>query len=210
MKLFDAIRYGATLRGEHHVPCSPFIRVANSDELLSDVYGAACEAVYSLIAKRNWDKSDPLSYAADIEALREIQQKYFAQYFHMPANCSGAQQRQFNHAGGRFSGRVINGENEFIIEKEKTQIVGGVTSDCSLILNLAELVEHSYYAHNWTREECAQAVEWYEQQSAPLIAQNFTHYSDSTILKHRGVRMTNAAIVRARDRKTRAAQFWQH
>jgi hypothetical protein len=210
MRLSEAIKYGATLRGESHVSCSPFVRVANSDELLSDVYGAACEAVHSPIAKRNWNKDDPLGYDKDIEALREIQEKYFGAYFRMPANCPGAQQREFKHAGGRFTGRVIRGENEFVIEREKTQIVGGVTTDCALVLNLAELVEHMFYVHNWTREECAQAVEWYEQQSAPLMVENFIHYPDSTILKHRGVRMTDAAVTRYRDRKSRAAQFWQH
>lgn len=206
MKLSEAIRYGASLRGESR--SGPFIRVANSDDLLSDVYGAACEAVYSLIAKRNWNKDDELEYRSDIAALREVQEKYFPHYFRMPANCPGAQTREFKHAGGRFSGRVVHGENEFIIEKEKTQIVGGLTTACSLVINLAELVEHMFYVHNWTREECAQAVEWYEEQSAPLIVQNFTHYPDNALLKQRGRRLTDTAIARHRQRRSRSADFW--
>lgn len=197
---------GCSIRREGR--SGPFVRVANSDELLSDVWGAACEAVYSLIAKRNWNKDDKLSYDADIEALREIQEKYFSAYFKMPANCPGAQSRVFKHAGGRFSGRVVRGENEFIVEKEKTQVVGGLTTICSQVVNLAELVEHAFYLHNWTREECAQAVEWYEQQSAPLIVQNFTHYSDNALLKRRGQQLTRAAIVRNRELRSRKAQFW--
>lgn len=206
MLLSEAIRYGSTLRGESH--SGPFVRVANSDDLLSDVWGAACEAVHSLIAKRNWNKDDKLSYDADIEALREIQEKYFSEYFKMPAVCPGAQKREFQHAGGRFSGRVIRGENEFIIEKEKKQIVGGVTDICPAIINLAELIEHMFYVHNWTREECAQAAEWYEQQSAPLIVQNFTHYADSAVQKQRAQRLTQTAIARYRERKSRDAAFW--
>lgn len=206
MKLSEAITYGASLRGESH--SGPFVRVANSDDLLSDVYGAACEAVHSPISKRNWNKDDKLSYDADIEALREIQQKYFADYFRMPAVCPGAQSRVFKHAGGRFSGRIVRGENEFIIEKEKTQVVGGLTTVCSMVLNLAELVEHMFYVHNWTRLECAQAVEWYEQQSAPLIVQNFEHYSDNAVLTQRAQRLTGAAITRYRELKSRKASFW--
>lgn len=208
MKLSEAIRVGSTFRGEHHVPCSPFIRVANSDDLLSDVYGAACEAVHSLIAKRNWDKSDPLSYSADIEALREIQEKYFADYYRMPANCPGAAPRPYSLARGHFTGRVVNGMNDFAIDAEKFKTLGGVTTACPSIINLAELVEHMFYVHNWTREECAQAVEWYEQQSAPLIVQNFEHYSDSALLRHRGARMTDAAVTRYRERKSRGQAFW--
>lgn len=208
MLLSEAILIGSTFRGESHVRCSPFVRIANTGELRSDVWGAACEAVYSLIAKRNWNKSDQLSYDSDIEALREIQEKYFSAYFKMPATCPGAARREFKHAGGRFSGRVIRGENEFIIEKEKTQVLGGLTTACSLVINLAELVEHCFYVHNWTREECAQAVEWYEEQSAPLIVENFIHYQDSTLLKQRGQRLTNTAIGRYRERKSRWEAFW--
>lgn len=206
MKLSEAIRQGVQLRREGR--SGPFVRVANSDELLSDVYGAACEAIYPQVAKRNWNKDDKLSYDSDIAYFREVQEKYFSDYFQMPAVCPGAQKREFKHAGGRFSGRVIRGENEFIIEKEKTQILGGLTTACSLVINLAEFVEHVFYVHNWTRGECAEAVEWYEEQSAPLIVQNFVHYQDSSLLKQRGQRLTNTAIARYRERKSRWAAFW--
>lgn len=208
MTLSEAIRHGSTLRGESH--SGPFIRVANSDDLLSDVYGAACEAVHPAIAKRNWNKDDKLAYDSDIEALREVQEKYFSAYFRMPAVCPGAQPREFRAAGGRFSGRIIRGENEFIIEREKNQTLGGVTTACSLVVNLAEFVEHAFYVHNWTRIECAQAVEWYEQQSAPLIVQNFAHYQDIAVQQRTVQRLTAAAIARQLQRQSRKAQFWAH
>lgn len=206
MRLSEAIKFGCTLRREGR--SGPFVRVANSDELLSDVWGAACEAVHSLVAKRNWDKSNKLAYDSDIEYLRQIQEKYFADYFKLTAFCPGAQKREFKHAGGRFSGRVIHGENEFIIEKEKTQVLSGITTVCSMVINLAELIEHMYYIHNWTREECAQAAGWYEQQSAPLVVQNFTHYQDSSMLKQRGQRLTSTAMTRYSERKSRWDAFW--
>lgn len=208
MKLSDAIAYGSTLRGESH--SGPFVRVANSDDLLSDVWGAACEAVYSPIAKRNWNKDDKLSYDADIEALREVQEKYFAEYFKMPATCPGAQPRTVSHAGGRFTGRVVGGLNEWVIERERTEPIQGVTDICPAITNLAELVEHMFYVHNWTRIECAQAVEWYEQQSPALIVQNFEHYRDSTTMKRAAQHLTAAAIARHQQRLARRSYFPMH
>lgn len=205
MKLSDAIAYGSTLRGESH--SGPFVRVVNSDDLLSDVYGAACEAVYSPISKRNWNKDDKLSYDADIEVLREIQQKYFADYFRMPAICPGAQPRTVSHARGRFTGRVVGGLNELIVGSETRETIQGVTDICPAITNLAELVEHMFYVHNWTRLECAQAVEWYEQQSPSLIVQNFEHYRDNAAMKRAAQQLTAAAIARHQQRLARRSYF---
>lgn len=202
MRLSEAILQGCTLRREGR--SGPFIRVANSDDLLSDVWGAACEAVHSLVAKRNWNAD---TRGSDIEAVRELQQKYFPDYFRMPAVCPGAQPRSFVKGGGRFTGRVVGGLNEFVIEREKHETVGGITTICPAITNLAELIEHMFYIHNWTREECAQACEWYEQQSAPLIAQNFEHYRDNAAMKRAAQRLTTAAIARHQQRQQRKSYF---
>ena len=203
MKLSEAIKIGITFRREGR--SGPFTRVANSDELLSDVWGAACEAVHSLVAKRNWS-SDTRS--SDIEYVREIQEKYFADYFRMPATCPGAKPRPYSAAGGRFTGRVIQGLNEFVIEgEEQYESIGAVTTACPSIINLAELIEHMFYVHNWTREECAQACEWYEQQSAPLIVQNFEHYRDNAAMKRAAQRLTAAAITRHQQRQQRKSYF---
>lgn len=205
MKLSEAIRTGSQFRPEGR--SGPFTRVANSDELLSDVWGAACEAVHSLVAKRNWNKDDKLAYDSDIAYLREIQEKYFADYFKLKAFCPGAKPREVIRRGGRFTGKVVGGLNEFVVEKEFSKTLGGITSVCSLVSNLAELVEHCFYVHNWTREECAEAVEWYEQQSAPLIVQNFQHYQDNAVMKRASQRLTALAIERQLQRQQRKSHF---
>lgn len=202
MRLSDAIKFGCTLRREGR--SGPFVRVANSDELLSDVWGAACEAVHSLVARRNWNDD---TRGSDIEYVREIQQKYFPDYFKMPTVCPGAQQRPFVKAGGRFTGRVVQGLNEFVIEKERQEMIGGITTACPAVTNLAEFIEHVFYVHNWTREECAQAVEWYEQQSAPLIAQNFDHYQDNAVVNRTTERLIAAAVTRHQQRLQRKSYF---
>lgn len=208
MLLSEAIRTGSTFRREGR--SGPFVRVANSDELLSDVWGAACEAVYSLIAKRNWNKENKLEYASDIETLRELQQKYFADYFKLTAYCPGARPRAYGQAGGRFTGRVIQGLNEFVIEREAHRTIGGITTACHAVTNLAELMEHMFYVHNWTREECAQACEWYEQQSASLLVQNFEHYQDNAVAKRTSQRLIAAAVARHRQRLERRSIFPSH
>lgn len=201
MKLSEAVRTGSTFRGESHA--GPFVRIANTEELRSDVWGAACEAVYSLIAKRNWNKANKLAYDSDIEALREIQHKYFGEYFKMPVTCPGANPRRYTQAGGRFTGRMVKGVNEFAVEREKLKLIGALTSACPSITNLAELIEHLFYVHNWTREQCADAVEWYEQRSAGLIKQNFEHYQDLAVMQRTNAKLTAAARARERQRKAR-------
>lgn len=205
MKLSEAIRIGITFRDEAHD--GPFVRIANTGELRSDPWGAACEAVYSLIAKRNWNKSDRLSYESDIEALREIQQKYFAEYFKMPATCPGARPRYYAKGGGRFTGRMVGGLNEVAIEGEHKQSLPAITSACPSVTNLAELLEHMFYVHNWSREECAEACEWYEQRQGQLIVQNFEHYQDNAVQRRIAQKLTVVARQREQQRHQRRAYF---
>lgn len=209
MKLSEAIRTGSALRGESHD--GPFARIANTDELRSDVWGAACEAVYSLIAKRRWDRSTPLAqlaYSSDIEALREIQEKYFAAYFKMPAVCPGAKSRSYIESGGRFTGRVVHGLNEVAIEGERNKSIGGITTACPSITNLAELIEHAFYVHNWSREECAQAAEWYEEIGGmSMIERNFEHYQDETLRRRISEKLTTVARQRELQRHQRRRVF---
>lgn len=206
MLLSEAITYGSTLRGESH--SGPFVRVANSDELLSDVWGAACEAVHSPIAKRRWDKSDKLSYDADIEALRQIQQQYFAEYFKSPATCPGAIPRTYSQGGGRYTGRMSQGLNEVAVERETATALPAITTACPSITNLAELIEHMFYVHNWTREECAKAVADYEQygSTSPLI-RSFEHYQDEAVQRRVAQRLTSVARQHERQRQQRRAYF---
>lgn len=210
MLLSEAIKIGSTFRGESHVSCSPFIRMANTGELHSDVWGAACEAVYSPIAKRNWNKANEDEYRSDIAALKEVQEKYFAEYFKSPAVCPGAKPRQFVKGGGRFTGRVIGGLNEFVIERERYETYGGVTTDCPAITNVAELIEHMFYVHNWTRGECAEAIAGYEQYgSTSILERYFEHYQDNTVMKQTSLRLTAAAVARHRQRQQRKSYFLQ-
>lgn len=203
MRLSEAIRQGSSMRPEGRD--GPFSRISNTEELRSDVWGAACEAVHSLIAKRNWNRANPLAYDSDIEALREIQQKYFADYFRMPATCPGSQPRIYSKGGGRFTGRKIGGLNEVAIEGERKAALGAITTVCPAITNLAELLEHLFYVHNWSREECAQAAEFAEVGSVIQIAQVFEHYQDLSVQRRVSERLTRAARARERQRRSRQA-----
>lgn len=208
MLLSEAISIGSTFRGESHVRCSPFVRIANTGNLHSDVWGAGCEAVYSPIAKRNWNKDNEDEYRSDIAALKEIQEKYFADYFKSPAVCPGAKERQFVKGGGRFTGRVVGGLNEFVIERERYVTYGGVTTACAEIANVAEFVEHAFYVHNWTRMDCSEAVAGYEQYgSASILERYFEHYQDNAVIKRTSQRLTAAAIERQLQRQQRKSHF---
>lgn len=202
MKLSEAITIGSTFRAESHQ--GPFVRIANTDELRSDVWGAACEAVYSLIAKRNWDISNKLEYDKDIEALREIQQKYFAEYFKMPAACPGSERRHYTETGVR----IVDRSGHTVREGEKDKALPAITSLCPAITNLAELLEHMFYVHNWTREECAEAVEWYENREPILMVQNFDHHQDEGLRKRISERLTMQARLRERARHSRKQVYF--
>ena len=170
MRLSDAIRHGSTLRPESHQ--ERFIEVENRG-LCSDAWGAACEAVVPRVARLNWNARDRFKFEAAMETLRSVQQAYFAPYFSMRAECPGSVQK-FVKAGGR----VINRRGDIKTEGERAYNAGGVTSECDKVRQLAGLIDHMFYAHGWSREECAEAVRWYEDKraGAALIRSNFHHY----------------------------------
>lgn len=209
MQLSEAIRIGSQLRGESH--SGPFTRIANTDELRSDVWGAACEAVHSLVAKRNWNHANPLEYDSDIEYLRGIQQQYFAHYFKMPATCPGARPRIYSEGGGRLTGRTIGGLADVAIEGERQQALGAITSDCARVINVAEFIEHAFYVHNWSREQCAEAVQFIEQGSIIQLVQSFDHYHDLSSAQRISTRlnamMNQRQIERHQRRTNRRAYF---
>lgn len=183
----------------------PFVRIANTGELHSDVWGAACEAVHSLVAKRNWDKTNRDYYRSDIAYLKEIQEQYFAEYFKSPATCPGARPGIYSEGGGRFTGRTVAGLNDVAIEGERTKSLPALTNACARVTNVAEFVEHAFYVHNWTREEVAKAVEWYEQQTPIKVVQSFEHYQDNTVQRRVAQRLTAIARERERQRRSRRA-----
>lgn len=206
MILSEAIRYGSTLRGESH--SGPFTRIANTEELRSDVWGAACEAVYSLIAKeRNWNRDNEIEYDSDKEYLRQIQHRYFERYFSIAVSCPGAKPRLLSAGGGRFTGRVVGGLNEVAIEGERKRSIGGITTACPSITNFAELLEHMFYVHNWSREQCAQAAEYVEHGDMEQLFRSFEHYSDLSVERRVSERLTAAARQRERQRHSRRSVY---
>lgn len=169
MKLSEAITAGSTLRPPSHR--ERFCQVENRG-LCSDVWGAACEAVQPAVASFNWNRSDPYKFESAMDALRAIQFHYFKLYFQMPARCPLSSQR-FVQAGGR----IINRKGDMKIEGERVTALDGVTSECDKVEHLAGFIDHAYYAHGWSREQCAEAVEWYEtKQLTSAVAINFPHY----------------------------------
>jgi hypothetical protein len=179
MKLSEAILYGRTLRPESHQEGHPFVRVLGdnglNDELRSDVWGAAVEAVHSLIAKRSWTDA---TYQADMAYFIELQQRYFGDYFKLPAICPGASPRPYVQQGARMTG---DRQGSYVIEGEKQRALGPITDQCPHVVHLAGFVEHAFYVHNWSSEQVAQAVEWYEQQQQIVVAQTFEHYQDESL-----------------------------
>jgi hypothetical protein len=170
MKLSEAIRYGSTLRPETHQ--ERFCRIENRDVLGSDVWGAACEAVDPKVAKLNWNFRDRFALSLSLEKLNAIQHRYFDNYFHMPASCPGATQRLMK---GR--GKFLDKEGHLLIQPGAKEFdLGGITSECDKVQQLAGFIDHAFYKHGWSREECAQAVEWYENHQASRIAVNFNHF----------------------------------
>lgn len=169
MKLSEAIREGSKLRPESHQ--ERFCNVENLG-LCSDVWGAACEAVQPKVSKLNWNPRDRFKFETAMNTLRAVQERYFGMYFKLPAQCPVAVQR-FQKAGGR----VINRRGDFKIEGVKDVEIGGVTSECDKVQHLAGFIDHAFYKHGWSREQCAEAARWYEEKRfAASIAQNFQHY----------------------------------
>ena len=195
MKLSEAIKIGIQLRPESHQ--ERFINVENRG-LCSDVWGAAIEAVYPAIAKRNWDPRNIWSFESSMKVLRELQNKYFGEYFKLPARCPARALRYVEQGG-----RVINSKGEFVPEgKERETVLAGITTECDKVEQLAGLIDHMFYAHNWSREECAQAVEWYEQtRTSAMLTQNFAHHQNDQLRQKHQERMTAQQIAFLRNRR---------
>ncbi len=173
MKLSEAIKAGAALRPESHQ--ERFVWIENTDELRSDAWGAACEAVQPAVARFNW--RDRAVFQRSMDALRAIQHQYFEPYFHMPAQCPGSQQR-YLMAGGRIVSNRGEGQLKVYGEGQKVGNLGGITSECDKVEQMAGMVDHLFYAHNWSREQVAEVVEWYEEtRSQGAILRHFKHYS---------------------------------
>jgi hypothetical protein len=180
MKMSDALRHGITLRPESHR--DRFCHIEGRG-LCSDAWGAICEAVQPAVANFNWNRNDRLKLERSMDALRAIQQHYFARYFQMPARCPLSCQR-FIEAGGRIIGSGSNAQLKTYDDYSRERIIGGVTSECDKVTHLAGMVDHAFYAHGWSREQVLEIVEWYEechnqgtQHFAPSeIVINFEHY----------------------------------
>lgn len=170
MRLSEAIRFGSQLYPESHQ--ERFCRVEGRG-LCADAWGAACVAVQPGVARFNWDTRDRVKFENAMAAFRAVQQHYFAHYFQMPAQCPGSQQR-FIRAGGR----IINRKGEIKIDGAETGNIGGITSECDKVEQMAGMVDHLFYAHRWSREQVADVVEWYEQtRSQAALIRNFAHYA---------------------------------
>lgn len=194
MKLSEAIKHGATLRPEapHNGSGDRFVRINNTGELRSDAWGAACETVMPRVIDFNWNPRDVFKFASSMDALCAIQDHYFESYWQMPAQCPGSEQR-FTKVGGRVIKQDGHESVKTYDDYAVTENAGGITSECDKVQHLAGMVDHLYYAHGWSRERIAQAVEWYEEtRSAAAIAHNFSHVSAiqdryvKTILKSAG------------------------
>ena len=148
--------------------------IANTDQLLSDPWGAACEAVQPAVAKFNW--RDRSRYQHSMDALRAVQQHYFKEYWEMPAQCPGSQQHFIAQGGRVISNR---GDGELKLYDEGRQVTRqAVTSECDLVQHLAGAVDHMFYAHGWSREQVAEVVEHYEHhRTIGFLMRNFTHFS---------------------------------
>jgi hypothetical protein len=95
----------------------------------------------------------------------------------MSALCPGAYPRSFTEQGTKVMDRTGRCERR----GEETGVIGPVTDECLKVVQLAGLIDHLFYVHNWTSEQIADAVEWYENQSALLIVQNFEHYQAESL-----------------------------
>jgi len=200
MKLSEAIRIGRSLRPKTHQG-EMFARLANLDQLGSDVWGAACEAVHSQVAKRDWTE---LTLNADKEYAADILQKYFGDYWKMPAVCPGA--KPLGYVESRE--RVINRKGETKVEAERTEIIGTLTTACRQVVSLGHLIGHMFYVHNWTSEECAQAAEWYEEMKQAIMpASMFDHFQSESLRQSIARNVVNDARQREIRRHQRATNY---
>jgi hypothetical protein len=179
MRLSEAILEGSKLRPEapHNGAGDRFVRVANTGELRSDAWGAACETVQPAVANFNWNHNQPFKYAAAKDALCAIQDHYFEHYWQLPAQCPGSQQR-FTKVGGRLLKKDDPDSLKTYDDYAVTENAGGITSECDKVQHLAGMVDHLFYMHGWSREKVAAAVASYEDiRTAAAIAVNFSHTS---------------------------------
>jgi hypothetical protein len=146
-----------------------------NERLHADVWGGACWAVQPAVARFNWHDRSRLQ--SSLDALNAVQHHYFDDYWQMPAQCPGSQQR-FIAAGGRIISNRGDGQLKVYEEGQTVGNLGAVTSECDRVTQMAGMVDHLFYAHNWTREQVLEAVKWYEEtRTVSFIAQHFTHYS---------------------------------
>jgi hypothetical protein len=167
MKLSEAGKEGAQLRPETHFERFCWIE---GKGLCSDFWGAACEAVQPLTSKLNWRDADKFEHS--MELLRATQQKYFQRYFVMPAVCPGS-----HMSTGIAKGHLNDDNGRVEITGEYVKDLPPITSECKLVGNVAGLADHLFYAHRWSREEVAAAIEMIEQlQDSRVIRPIFQHY----------------------------------
>lgn len=142
----------------------------------SDAWGAACEAVSPKVAGLNWQPKDRFKFESAMQSLRGVQQKYFADYWQMPALCPGSQQR-FIKAGGKIlKGGILD------LYRSGVKDIGAITSECDKVKQMAGMVDHLFYAHGMTREAVADCVAAYEEmRNKAAIVQNFEHVQDPSL-----------------------------
>lgn len=199
MKLSEAAKFGITLRPEGR---ERFCNIENRG-LSSDFWGAACEAVQPSVAKFNWDTKDKVKLAAVMDAFNAVQLHYFADYFNpekMPARCPGAN-RSYQEVGAK-----IVGSNGQFTAQTRVQNIGAVTSECDKVAHLAGMADHLFYAHNWSREKVAHAVELYENQQDKVF-RSFEHFQNESLRQRISLRVNSEARQRERERAARRRIF---
>lgn len=180
MKLSEAIREGSKLRPVSYQ--ERFCITENDEVLHSDAWGAACEAVQPAVARFNWNRLDVFKFERSMDALRAVQEHYFADYFQMPAQCPGAK-RAIQNVGGRVFVQDRKAVLKTYDDYAKIRSIPGITTECELVSQLAGLVDHLFYKHRMSREDIAQCVEEYENAREAGIRQqiavnrNFNHYA---------------------------------
>ena len=180
--------------------------IENRGVLGSDVWGAACEAVYPAVAQLNWNQRNKLALASSLRRLNEIQHRYFEQYFQMPARCPLSTQR-YIEAGAR----MIKGKWEASLVGERLKDFGAVTDECAKVTTLAGFVDHAFHAHGNSREEIAQMVEIYENSRAGAqIALDLSHYQSSQLRSKIARQQVLAARQRERQRMAKRRIFAIH
>lgn len=178
MRASEALREGSKLRPVAYQ--DRFCHVEGRG-LCSDAWGAICEAVQPGVAKFNWNPRDLAKFERSMDALRAVQQHYFADYFQMPARCPGSTQRWVE-----MGGRLLTQDRKVILKTYDDHAKRhnySITSECDKVEQLAGLIDHLFYKHRMTREDIATCLEAYENARAQGIAQqiavnqNFNHYA---------------------------------